>query len=75
MNTPKRDPERERKLRLVGQSHLNPGMSLAKWHEIVLKKYGISARATGDAWAKISDTTLDAIIADLQAVTGGQEAQ
>lgn len=54
------NPARESKLRI----------SLARWTEIVLIKHGLSPQATGDAWRTIPDSTLDAIIADIQAVTG-----
>lgn len=64
----KRTDPRESKLRLIGQAHVLPGMSLARWHEIVLQKHGVSGVAK-DAWLKIPDNTLDAIIADIQVVT------
>lgn len=66
---PKPDPARESKLRYIGQAHILPGMSLAKWHEIVLQKHGLSARAGAADWHGVPDSTLDAIIKDIQAVT------
>ncbi|GIK36607.1 MAG: hypothetical protein BroJett011_04400 [Chloroflexota bacterium] len=64
----KRATSRDLKITRISQAHVAPGMSLAQWNEIVLQKHGIPARARADAWEKIPETTLDAIIADLSAV-------
>lgn len=64
--TPKPNPTRERKLRYIGQAHVMRGLSLARWHEIVLQKHRLSAR---DDWHNVPETTLDAIVADIQALT------
>lgn len=63
-----RNRSRESALRLIGQAHVLPGMSLARWYEIVWLRHGVCGTAK-DAWSKIPDATLDAIVADIQAVT------
>jgi hypothetical protein len=43
-------------------------MSLALWHEIVLQKHGLAANAKAAAWRDLPNATLDAIIADINAI-------
>ena len=64
----KRTDPREVKLRLIGQAHVLPGMSLARWHELVLQKHGLSGAGKND-WSRVPDATLDAIVSDIQAAT------
>jgi hypothetical protein len=59
---------RRSKLVFISQAHVAPGMSLARWHEIVLEKHGLTANAKGDVWRDLPEATLDAIIADITAV-------
>lgn len=62
---------RDRKLIHIGQAHVLPGMSLALCHQLILEKHHVPIH-TPQAWNGIPETTLDAIIADIQALTGGR---
>lgn len=63
---------RDAKLRYIGQAHVLPQMSLSQLHAIILARHGVPVRNSADAWRDIPETTLDLIVADIQAVTQAQ---
>ena len=57
---------RDSKIRQISQAHVGLHMSLTIW-QAILGRHGVPL--TGDPWSTIPETTLDAIIADIRAVS------
>lgn len=55
---------RTTKINKISQAHLAPGMSLARWQEI-MNRHGLAHRRN---WTGVSEETIDAIIAEISAI-------
>lgn len=50
------------KLQRIGQAHLAPGMTLARWREI-LDRHGV-----GSDWSAVDDATVDAVVTEIGSI-------
>lgn len=58
----KQPGSRQAKLLRIGQAHLAPGMTLARWQPL------LDRHRIGRDWGDVSDQTIDAIVAAIAAI-------
>lgn len=65
---------RDRKILRISQAHLAPGMSLARWEEI-MRRHGVPLSEKAEVWEHVSDETVEAIWGEVAGIVQKAKTQ